>query len=302
MLAPAVQSYLAVRRAAGFSLREVGIHLKSFAAYSDARGQHYVNSQTAIEWARQVASLESRARRLADIARFARYLQAEGAGHEIPPAVFGRERRPRPTPYILSEEQICEIIRLAAQSGYRTLRRQTYSTLFALLSCTGLRVSEAIRLRYDDITPDGLVIRSSKFRKSRLVPLHETARAGLERYLQQRRPYAPFDDHLFISLRRKPLLIKDVDIVFRTVADKMGLPRGRGQRRPTPHSLRHAFAVRALQTCPDGRDHITQHMLMLSTYLGHSHAALTYWYLEAVPELMRSIAERCEAHIAGGKP
>jgi integrase len=67
------------------------------------------------------------------------------------------------------------------------------------------------------------------------------------------------------------------------------------------HNLRHAFAVRALQTCPDGRDHITQHMLMLSTYLGHSTPALTYWYLEAVPELMRSIAERSEAHLAGGK-
>jgi integrase/recombinase XerD len=302
MLARAVQSYLSVRRAAGYCLRDVELHLRSFAAYSDAKGQRHVNSQTAIEWARQAPSVHSRPRRLADVARFARYMQAEDGRHEVPPAVFGRERRPRPAPYILSAEQIFQIIRLATQSGYRTLRRQTYSTLFALLSCTGLRVSEAIRLRYDDITPDGLVIRSSKFRKSRLVPLHETARAGLEGYLQQRRHYAPFDDHLFISLRRKPLLIKDVDTAFRTVADKMGLPRGRGQRRPTPHSLRHAFAVRALQTCPDGRDHITQHMLMLSTYLGHSNAALTYWYLEAVPELMRSIAESCEAYVAGGKP
>jgi len=191
MLADAVQSYLAVRRATGFSLKEVGLHLKGFAAYSDAQSQPYINSQTAIEWARQVPSVQSRARRLADVTRFARYLKAEDVRHEIPPAVFGSERRPRPTPYILSEEQICEIIRLAGQSGYRTLRRQTYSTLFALLSCTGLRVSEAIRLRYDDITPDGLLIRASKFRKSRLVPLHDTARAGLESYLQHRRPYAP---------------------------------------------------------------------------------------------------------------
>lgn len=301
MLVRAVQSYLSVRRSAGFNLKCVEFHLRSFAAYSDAKGQRYVNSQTAIEWARQVPSKCSRAQRLADVARFVRYLQAENARHEIPPAVFGPERQPRLAPYIPSEEQIREIIRLAAQSGYRTLRRQTYSTFFALLSCTGLRVSEAIRLRYNDITPDGLVVRCSKFHKSRLVPLHETARAGLERYLQKRRPYAPFDDHVFISLRRKPLLLTDVGKAFRTVAKKMGLPRGRGQHRPIPHSLRHAFAVRALQTCPDGRDHITQHVLMLSTYLGHSTPALTYWYLEAVPELMRSIAERCEAHLAGGK-
>ena len=300
MLARAVQSYLSVRRAAGFRLKDVGLRLKSFAAYSDIKGHRYVSAETAIEWARQSRSLSQRARRLADVKRFALYLQAEDARHEVPSAIFGKERGPRPTPYILSDEQIREIIQLAGQSGYRTLRRQTYSTFFALLACTGLRVSEAIHLRYDDITPDGLVIRVTKFRKSRLVPLHETARAGLERYLKQRRPYASFDDHLFISLRRKPLLIEDVDRAFQTVAEKMNLPRGRGRRRPTPHSLRHAFAIRALQNCPDGRDHITQHMLMLSTYLGHGKADLTYWYLEAVPDLMRSIAERCEAHVTGG--
>ena len=227
---------------------------------------------------------------------------ANGIYQVFKAAVFGSERCRRPTPYILSDEQIDRIIQLAAQSGYRTLRRQTYSTLFALLACTGLRVCEAIRLRYDDIMPDGLVIRATKFHKSRLVPLHDTARAGLERYLQQRRPYAPFDDYVFISLRRKPLQGTDVDRAFRTVADKMNLPRGRGRRRPTPHSLRHCFAVRALQNCPDGRDRITQHMLMLSTYLGHSDVASTYWYLEAVPDLMGSIANRCEAYVTGDTP
>ena len=300
MLSHAVQTYLSVRQATGFQLKKVGLHLRSFAAYSDAKGQGYVNCQTAIEWARQASSVDQRARRLGDVIRLARYLRAEDVRHEIPTAVFGRERRPRRPPYILSDEQIGRLVEEAAQSGYRTLRRQTYSTLFALLSCTGLRVSEAIRLRYSDITPDGMVIRATKFQKSRLVPLHETARAGLERYLERRRPYAPLDDHVFISLRRKPLLIGDVDTAFRTVATKMGLPRGRGVRRPTPHSLRHAFAVRALQNCSDRRDHITQHMLMLSTYLGHSKAADTYWYLEAVPTLMRGIADHTETYIFGG--
>jgi integrase/recombinase XerD len=300
MLARAVRSYLTLRRAAGFQLTDAGLHLRSFAAYSDARGRRCLDARTAIEWARRGGSVVQRARRLGHVIRFARYLHAEDLRHEIPPAVFGREHFPRRPPYILTDEQIRELIKLAAQSGYRTLRRQTYSTLFALLSCTGLRVSEAIRLRYNDITSDGLLIRQTKFQKSRLVPLHETTRTGLEGYLRERRPYAPFDDHVFISLRRKPLLISDVESALKTVVKKMGLPHGRGRRRPTPHSLRHAFAVRALQRCPDGRDHITQHMLMLSTYLGHGKPALTYWYLEAVPELMRGIAARCEAHLIGG--
>src|SRR5229473_348316 len=181
----------------------------------------------------------------------------------------------------------------------RTLRRETYRTLFALLACTGLRVSEAIRLRFDDITPDGLVIRCSKFRKSRLVPLHDTARAGLDRYLQRRCPYAPDDDHVFVSLRRKPLILNDVATAFQTAVRIVGLPPGPGRARPTPHSLRHAFAVRALHTCPNGRDAITQHMVALSTYLGHAKVADTYWYLEAVPELMTDIADRCERFVMG---
>jgi integrase/recombinase XerD len=126
--------YLSVRRATGFRLREAGYHLRSFAAYSDAKDRHFVNSQTAIEWARQVPSVRQRARRLGDVIRFAKYLHAEDARHEIPTTVFGSEHRPRRPPYILSDEQICRLVQLAAQSGYRTLRRQTYSTLFALLS------------------------------------------------------------------------------------------------------------------------------------------------------------------------
>ena len=177
-----------------------------------------------------------------------------------------------------------------------------FSTFFALLACTGLRVSEAIRLCFDDITSDGLIIRCSKFRKSRLVPLHETAQAGLERYLQTRRSFAPFDNHVFVSLRRRRLLVGDAETAFHQSIEKMGLPRGPGLARPTIHSLRHSFAVRALETCPDGRDRITKHMVALSTYLGHSKVADTYWYLQATPYLMRNIADSCQSFFTGGRP
>lgn len=302
MLTQSVESYLAVRRACGFELKSEGNLLQSFALFSDARGKHHVCSATAIEWAGLAKSVYQRARRLGQVIRFARYVRAEDQSHELPPAVFGSEKRPRPIPYIFSRENIQRLVQAASQSGYRSLRRQTYSTLFALLACTGLRVSEAIRLRFDDITPDGLVIRCSKFRKSRLVPLHETAQAGLERYLKQRRSYAPFDDHVFVSLRRKPLLLGDVETAFQTAIDKIGLQRGLGLPRPTPHSLRHTFAVRALEACPDGRDRITKHMLALSTYLGHSKVCDTYWYLEATPDLMRNISKCCEIFTRGGQP
>ena len=302
MLADAVESYVAVRRAAGFAFKSEGSCLKSFATYSASRGEDYVRAHTAIEWAGLARLAPQRARRLGIVIRLTRYLRAEDQRHELAPAVFGAEKSPRPVPYILSPDNIRQLVHAASLAGYRTLRRETYSTLFALLACTGLRVSEAIRLRLGDITPDGLVIRCSKFRKSRLVPLHETAQAGLERYLERRRLYAPFDDHVFVSLRRKPLILNDVATAFRTAVSQLGLPRGTGRARPTPHSLRHAFAVRALLTCPDGRDEITQHMVALSTYLGHSRVADTYWYLEAVPDLMTDIADCCERFVMGGQP
>lgn len=299
MLVQAVESYLAVRRACGFELKCQGTHLRSFAAFAQAKGQAYVCSETAILWAGLARSVGQRARRLGNVIRFARHARAEDRRHELPRPLFGREKALRPVPYILSEGDVLRLVQAASLAGYRTLRRSTYSTLFALLACTGLRVSEAIRLRFEDITQDGLVIRCSKFRKSRCVPLHESARAELDRYLQRRRPYAPSDDHLFVSLRRKPLLIGDVESAFRTAARKVGLPCKPQRPRPTPHSLRHTFAVRALETCPEGRDRITQHMLALSTYLGHGKVSNTYWYLQATPELMSNIAERCESLVAG---
>jgi integrase/recombinase XerD len=302
MLAKTIERYIAMRRNCGFAFKSEGNYLKSFAAFSDAKGHQHVYGETAIEWAGLAESIRARARRLGIVIRFARYMRAEDKNHELPPVVFGPERSIRPVPYIFSRDNIQRLVQAAAQAGYRTLRRQTYSTLFALLACTGLRVSEAIHLRYEDITADGLVIRRTKFRKSRLVPLHNTTSAALERYLEQRRAYAPLDDHVFISLRRKPLLIENVEHAFRTAVDMIGLRREAGVPRPTIHALRHTFAVRALEACPDDRDRITQHMVALSTYLGHGHVAHTYWYLEATPELMGDISKRCERFVTGEQP
>lgn len=302
MLMQAVESYLAVRRAAGFELKSEGSLLQSFATFSDASGKHYVCSEVAIEWAGLARSLSQRARRLGQVIRFARYMRAEDQHHELPSTVFGSERRLRPVPYIFSKDDIRRLVQAATELGRRdAFRGHTYSTFFALLACTGLRVSEAIRLCFQDITSDGLIIRCTKFRKSRLVPLHETTRAGLERYLQRRCPYAPFDDHVFVSLRKRPLLVRDAEDAFHAVVEKINLPRRAGPPRPTIHSLRHTFAVRALETCPDGRDRITKHMLGLSTYLGHSKVTHTYWYLEATPDLMRNIAESCQSFFTGGR-
>ena len=214
-------------------------------------------------------------------------------------------QRQRPTPFILTP---VEIIRLLEQVSCLEPSRAepadsslplTLTTLLSLLASTGLRISEALGLRFDDVTREGLLICETKFHKSRLVPLHDTAVAGLERYLSQRRRFSTSDDHVFVSPWGRALKHRHVNKKFRQVVKQAGLEPNPGQPRPQLHSFRHTFAVRALQACPDGRDRIGQHMLALSTYLGHARVTDTYWYLQAVPELMTDIAHASESFVKG---
>jgi len=174
-----------------------------------------------------------------------------------------------------------------------------YSTLFALLHVTGLRISEALALEFDDFDSETLLVRETKFKKSRRIPLHQTTAAGLQRYIERRRRVTTEHEFLLISVRGQRLDRSSVSWVFRRLLKSIGLSPGRQGRQPRIHDLRHAFATRALETSPEGRDSIGRHMLALSTYLGHANISDTYWYLEATPTLMRDIAGACEAHMTG---
>jgi integrase len=180
------------------------------------------------------------------------------------------------------------------------LRPHTYSTLFGLLAVTGMRISEARSLHLKDLTTDGLIIRQAKFRKSRLLPLHETTRAALARYLDHRQQVAGTDPHLFVTRRHGKLSRTVVTQTFHQVLKAAGIPREPGRRRPRLIDLRHTFAVRALEHAPETRDHIGRHTLALTTYMGHTCVASTFYYLERTPHLMVDIAKICEAFVHGG--
>lgn len=301
MLSESVQAYIDMRRACGYKFHHEAKSLQNFVQFCSSRNEDYVRSSTAIEWAGLARQTVQRAHRLAVVVRFSRYARSDDSRHEVPPDIFGPDKRQRPVPYILSQEEVARLIQEAARFGSHPMQGKTYSTLFGLLVCTGLRISEAINLRYSDVTQDGLMIRNTKFRKSRLVPLHGSARVALESYLTQRRVFETLDDHVFISSNANPLNPSDVSHVFRNLAQCIGIPRGPGLPRAMTHSLRHTFAVASLQACPDGRDQIARHMLALSTYLGHVSVATTYWYLQATPQLMQGIATQCETFVGAAK-
>ena len=291
-----VDSYLAVRRAAGFDLSVQEYLLRSFARYAMKSGETHVRTTTAIEWARMGPSPAQRDTRLKTVVRLARHAHLEDAAHEVPPSgVFGY-RKKRRVPFIYSKEEIERLLETAACLRPTTsLRPYTYSTFFALLAVTGLRLSEARRLRLGDVTKDGLIIRKTKFKKTRLVPLHETAAAGLDAYIVHRRRFPTTDDHVFVSNNGRALSQQTIYSTFLRLLKSSDLLYSAGGRRPRIQDLRHTFAVRALEACPEGRDDVGQHMLALSTYMGHASVKCTYWYLQVTPHLMQDISTVCEA-------
>ena len=300
MLMRAVDTYLAVRRTAGFELRAVETYLRSFARFAAERGDTHVISQTAIDWATVTSTEAQRHHRLMVVRRFARFMCAENPRHEIPPKDIFYGYRQRPTPYIFSDEEIqCLVGKAGELRPVSSLRPHTYHTLFGLLAATGMRPSEARALKLCDLTPDGLVIQQTKFKKSRLLPLHPTTWAALNRYLDRRRRVAGHDPHLFVTRRGGPLSYEVLAHTFDAVMKSAGISREAGKSRPRLMDLRHTFAVRSLESCPDNRDQVGRHMLALTTYMGHAKVESTYWYLENTPELMTDIARRCETFIYG---
>ena len=178
VLKQTIDRYLELRHAAGFQMKVDRGLLHSFARFATDRSETCVRRQTAIDWAAQAPTPSQRECRLGMVRRFADHARAEDPAHEIvPPKVFVSTKRRRTFPHIFSPEELLQLLDATAHLRPKTsLRPWTYYTLFGLLAATGMRVSEAIHLMMDDVTTDGLIIRQTKFRKSRMLPLHETTR------------------------------------------------------------------------------------------------------------------------------
>jgi integrase len=297
-----VEAYVHTRRQFGFQLRIESGELLRFARYADGAGHRgAVTTELALRWAQDATTATPlyRAHRLEIVRCFAKYQAAFEPETEIPAAgILGPAHRRTP-PYIFSSSEIERLITAASHlKSPRGLRAKTHAALIGLLACTGLRISEALRLaRVDaDLSAGVLSIRQTKFGKSRLVPLHSSAQLELRRYVAQRDAIVPpiAGATLFTSESGKALPYRTVHWVTRKLIDGIVAPNASIARRPRVHDLRHTFACRRLlQWYRDGAD-LDQRIAALSTYLGHAKVSDTYWYLTGVPELMAIAATRFE--------
>ncbi len=299
----ALETYLALRRGLGAELLRPGAYLRRFVEFLDRERATVVTTDLALRWARAPANATPAtwAQRLGDVRRFATWLSATDPRTEVPPRGLLPDRYRRRPPYVYNDEEVERIVREAARlpspSG---LRAHTYATLFGLLAATGLRLGEALALDRDDVDLRAgvLAIRRAKFGKSRFVPIHDSTCRALRRYVRQRdlrfpRPSSPA---FLLSDRGTRVTQCSARYNFAVVSRAVGLrhpgPRHRHGRGPRLHDIRHRLAARTLvRWYREGRD-VERELPKLSTYLGHVHVADTYWYVEAVPELLQLATER----------
>jgi integrase len=297
-----VKRYVAIKRGLGYQFADQEYMLQKYAAFADAHGDRFTSISRIVKWA-SAASSAQRSREWFRVARhFAISMHAEDNRNEIPPRdAFGRAKRKRPRPHVLASADIDRIMQAALSvPPIASITPYTYHYMIGLLATTGLRVSEAIALLDTDLVPDGLLIRETKFRKTRLVPIHRSTRTALAEYIELRRRIGGPSPHLFVLSTGEPPDRATVTRTFVKLAQMVGLRGGRGQRGPRLHDLRHSFAVRSLEQCGSDRAIVNRHMLALSTYLGHACLSDTYWYLEATPVLTRQIANAAETFGKGG--
>jgi integrase len=302
-LRDALTQYVELRRALGTKLQEPAITLGRFLDFLESEKAEFITSELALRWAMQPQGVQRAtwARRLGMVRGFATWFNTIDERTEVPPRRLLAARRRRNKPHIFTEQEIGHLMTQSGQldspSGLRAL---TYTTLIGLLTATGLRPGEALALDRSDVDLENgiLSIRQSKFGKSRFVPVTESTRAALADYAKQRDKLCsrPRTEAFLVSERGARLQGYTARRTFATISCTVGLRPATGSRRvgrgPRLQDFRHCFATRKLVEWYRAGLDVGRELPKLATYLGHVDVAHTYWYLEAVPELLELATER----------
>ena len=295
-LTPQLERYLSVRRRLGYDLRTAERILRRFIRYADAEGAVHIDTALFLRWHGSLTEAcgPTRAARLCVVRMFAQWLSSFDPAHEVPPRGLLPASTRRPRPHIYSEAEIGSIIAEARDlPSIYGLRGLTCSTLFGLVAVTGLRISEALALNRGDLdTGDGVLrVRFGKQGRERLLPLDQSVVAQLDAYATERdRLLGCAAPAFFVAEKGTRLTDCGARYNFAQVCQRIGLRAeqryGRHGRGPRIHDLRHTFAVRTMiNWYRTGKDPARE-MIRLTTYLGHGNPSDTFWYLEAVPELL----------------
>lgn len=301
-LSEELDCYLSIRRSLGHDLRTAERILRRFIAFMDQQRASHITADMFLQWQKTMVAVCRQTRRgqLVAVRPFAAWLHGLDPAHEVLPSSLLPGGCRRSQPYIYSEDEIRRIVEAAAElPSINGIRALTCAALFGLLAVTGLRVSEALSLDAGDMDMETgvLTVRCGKGGKERILPLSQSTVAELAAYAAERdRLLGNRADAFFIGDRGHRLTDCGARYNFAAVCQNIGLRpvqkyhrHGRG---PRIHDLRHSFAVRTIMDWYRTGKDPAHEMIKLSTWLGHTSPSNTYWYIEAVPELLDLASRR----------
>ena len=304
-----VAAFVVLRRGLGYRSPTQERALRSFGRFLDSAGHSGpVPLDLSLDWATATVSADPHnpARRLGVVRGFLRYLSGTDGETEVPaPGMLG-SNGPRKSPHIYSDEEIGDLIRATAvlipTDG---LRPCCYATLFGLLACTGLRISEALALSCHDVDlQSGIItVRAGKRQRMRLVPLHPSALGPLGTYVterEQRYGHTGEDQAFFRTDRSDRISSGSAEHTFSELRRQLGWSAVGRTRTPRIHDLRHRMVVRRIEAWHAQNVNVDAKIPVLATYMGHEDVRNLYWYFSAVPELMGIISDRFEAFAGPG--
>jgi integrase len=270
--------------------------LRRFARFADQEDAPHIDTALFLRWDASLSDVgaSTRSARLGKVRLFAQWLCGIDPAHEVPPRGLLPNRSGRQRPHIYSETEIASILAAAKNlPSIYGLRGLTCSTLFGLIAVTGLRISEALSLDNDDLdTGDGVLrVRRGKLGRERLLPLDPTVVARFVAHAAERdRLLGRAAPAFFVTGKGTRLTDCSARYNFARACQQIGLRADqqycRHGRGPRIHDLRHTFAVRTMIDWYRAGKDPAREMIRLTTYLGHTDPDNTFWYLEAVPELL----------------
>lgn len=204
-------------------------------------------------------------------------------------------------PFVFSPEQVEQLLdvvccRIRKKENFFLTDTAMYLAILLMARC-GMRISEPVKLlrrhyRHDDAT---IYIEKTKFDKNRLIPVQKDVATQIENYLSVRETLCPHDDNPYLLAGRKQNHICDNTLryVFHNAVKEMGLRQPRKAlgnvnfNSPTPHSLRHSFAINTLKSIKQRGKSAQNALPVLATYMGHSNYQFTSVYLRVTDAISR---------------